>query len=154
MTRLLLAVAFALAAPVALAAGTISGSLPVTATVTDLCTIDMTGKTLVFGAYSPAAAKNGAVALNVKCTAGTTASMAINGGGTGKTMTSPSKSANLSFDVLLTDGDGALPSAATMAKAADATGVVKVGVSGTIPAGQYVPAAADYAGTIQIDVAF
>jgi spore coat protein U-like protein len=153
MSRLfaLLAGVALLTAASAASAVTISGTLPVSAVVNPVCTIDMAGRQLAFGTYTPASAKPASVALAIRCTAGTAPTIAIQGGGAGRVMTSTSKSATLTYNALLSDGS---VSADSISPVADSGGNVTARVDGTIPATQYVPAAADYADDMVINVTF
>jgi hypothetical protein len=134
-------------------AGSITGALPVSASVNAVCAIDMTGKQLAFGVYDPsdAGGKTAGTTLAVRCTAGTTANMSIQDGGSGRKMTSASKTRTLNYTAALVSG---ATSGDSISPVADASGNVTASVSGNIPAAQYVPAAADYADSMVINVTF
>jgi hypothetical protein len=152
MSRLLRAfVGVSMIATVQSASGAmISDTLPVTASVNAVCMIDLSGKELAFGTYTPLSPRNANVALGVRCTAGTTATMTIVGGGS-RAMTSSGTGGTLNYTAALSDGTLSAPA---MSRTADVNGNVAVSVTGNIPATQYVPAANDYRDDLVIEVSF
>jgi spore coat protein U-like protein len=134
-------------------AATATGNLTVTATVNRVCTIG--AATLAFPNYDPAAGVGTtSQALSVKCNRGFAPTIAI---GSGQNFDTSRRMANgsdfLSYNLALRSGSSAGDS--VTATAADASGNVAVSVEGSIPAGQWVSAAATpYQDVVTMTVTF
>ena len=135
----------------------------VTATVADSCLVSATD--LNFGAYNPAAVKDGTSTITVTCTAQTPYTIGLDVGlqSTGATGTTRAMIDNDTATTLLnyelytetgrTTAWGAIggTGGTTVANSSLAGGALDYTVYGQIPASQYVPAA-NYADTITVTV--
>ena len=157
----LIAAAGLLFANSAMAAGTDTATFQVTATVADSCLVSATP--LAFGAYDPAAVKDGASEITTTCTKGTKYNIGLDAGSNASNATTPStramtvNSEYLSYD-LYSNIDrntvwGNTIGTNTVEISASAGGEEVHYVYGRIPAGQYVTAG-DYVDTINVIITF
>jgi spore coat protein U-like protein len=156
MNRILIAAAVlgltAVAAPAR--AATATANLAVNATVTRSCTI--APATLAFGNYDPASGVGlTSQALTVKCNQGFAPTIAIgNGANFGAGSRRMANGSDFLAYALTLRANGLTGDTVTPA-AADATGTVAVSVEGSIPAGQWVTAAAtQYSDVVTMTVTF
>ena len=156
----LIAAAGLLFANSALAAEEATTTFKVTATVADSCLVSATD--LNFGAYDPAAVKDGTSTITVTCTAETPYEIGLNAGDgtpavTTRAMTgSDGASTQLDYELYTESGHGSVWGAiggTTVAQSALTGGPLPYTVYGQIPASQYVPAAS-YVDTINVTVAY
>ena len=157
----LIAAAGLLFANSAMAADTATTTFQVTATVADSCLVSATD--LNFGAYDPAAVKDGTSKITVTCTAQTPYTIGLDAGtGTSAVTTramtgSVGASTQLVYELYTETnrtsvwGDIGGTSGTTVANSSLAGGALDYIVYGQIPASQYVPAA-NYADTITVTV--
>lgn len=134
----------------------------VTATVADSCIVSATN--LNFGAYDPAAVKDGTSTITVTCTAETPYTIGLDAGlqSTGATGTSRAMIGDdadttlLNYELYTESGHGTIwgdTVGTTVAQSALTGGPLDYTVYGRIPASQYVPAA-NYADTINVTVEY
>ena len=158
----LIAAAGLLFANSAMAAGTDTATFQVTATVADSCLVSATP--LAFGAYNPAAVKDGTSTITVTCTAKTPYEIGLDAGSgtpvvTTRAMTgSDGASTQLDYELYTETGPtnvrGAISgTGTTVTQSALTGGPLDYTVYGQIPASQYVPAAS-YLDTITVTVAY
>lgn len=133
----------------------------VTATVANSCIVSATD--LSFGAYDPAAVKDGTSTITVTCTAKTPYTIGLNAGlqsagatGTTRAMIGDDTATTLLNYELYTESGrttawGNIGGTTTVAQSALTGGPLDYTVYGQIPASQYVPAA-NYADTINVTV--
>ena len=132
----------------------------VTATVTDSCLVSATN--LNFGAYDPAAVKDGTSTITVTCTAETPYTIGLDAGlqSAGATGTTRAMIGNdtattlLNYELYTESGHGSVwgdIGGTIVAQSALTGGPLDYTVYGQIPASQYVPAA-NYADTINVTV--
>lgn len=138
-------------------ADTATTTFQVTATVADSCLVSATD--LNFGAYDPAAVKDGTSTITVTCTAQTPYTIGLDAGqhfATTRAMIGDDTATTLLKYELYTESGhgtiwGELLSGTTVANSSLAGGALDYTVYGQIPASQYVPAA-NYADTINVTV--
>ncbi|NLD00411.1 MAG: spore coat protein U domain-containing protein [Gammaproteobacteria bacterium] len=138
-------------------AATDTDTFLVTATVANSCLVSATD--LNFGAYDPAAVKDGTSTITVTCTAQTPYTIGLDAGqhfATTRAMIGDDTATTLLKYELYTElGHGTiwgeLLSGTTVANSSLAGGALDYTVYGQIPASQYVPAA-NYADTINVTV--
>lgn len=162
--RILFGLLVVLLSPIALAA-TATGTLSVTASVANSCTVGTGSNSLAFGAYT-GAVNNTNGSFQVTCTVGGTYSTALNVGSgsgasfvTGRVLTNPTPAGTLLYNIYTTAGrttvwgDG---SGATAVVPGTGTGAVQtITVFGQIPAGQTTTVTpGNYTDTVTITVTF
>ncbi|MDY0415887.1 MAG: spore coat U domain-containing protein [Pseudomonas sp.] len=138
-------------------AATDTDTFLVTATVANSCLVSATD--LNFGAYDPAAVKDGTSTITVTCTAQTPYTIGLDAGqhfATTRAMIGDDTATTLLKYELYTESGhgtiwGELLSGTTVANSSLAGGALDYTVYGQIPASQYVPAA-NYADTINVTV--
>ena len=138
-------------------AATDTDTFLVTATVANSCLVSATD--LNFGAYDPAAVKDGTSTITVTCTAQTPYTIGLDAGqhfATTRAMIGDDTATTLLKYELYTESGhgtiwGELLSGTTVANSSLAGGALDYTVYGQIPASQYVPAA-NYADTITVTV--
>ena len=154
----LIAAAGLLFANSAMAADTATTTFQVTATVADSCLVSATD--LNFGAYDPAAVKDGTSTITVTCTAQTPYTIGLDAGqhfATTRAMIGDDTDTTLlKYELYTEPGHGSVWGAiggtgTTVAQSALTGGPLDYTVYGQIPASQYVPAA-NYADTINVTV--
>lgn len=147
ITKALAVAAFGMVAAGAAQAQSATSNFQVTANVLAACTISATD--LVFGDYVASAAKTSTSSVTVTCTNGTSYSVAITGGSTGRAMTGPG-GATLNYGMY---NDAGYTIAFGVAAALGNGAGQAYTVHGRVPASQFVTVGA-YAETVQVVVAY
>ena len=137
-------------------AQTATGQFAVRSTVVNSCTV--TAADINFGNYVTTAASTASTGINLQCTKGAAATVALDGGGTGnaaaRAMTGPATlTYQLYTNAALTTAINTTTATFTLTSAQNTGAVVVYTVYGQVPAGQSVPAGA-YTDTIHITVSF